>query len=176
MTIEELQEALMANHKMFKDFLLSMDDETFLHAPGGKWNAGQQLSHVVKSLKAIHTGMVLPKFQLKVMFGKSNRLSRTYDELVSRYQEKLAAGYENRSAYMPNEVTREDVKKLADKMMSYASRISKRLATYDEDGLDTYLLPHPLLGKMTLREMGYFTCYHVVHHMDLTKKYSGLTE
>jgi hypothetical protein len=30
--------------------------------------------------------------------------------------------------------------------------------------LDLLILPHPLLGKLTLREMLYFTLYHVEHH------------
>lgn len=31
--------------------------------------------------------------------------------------------------------------------------------------LDRYLLPHPLLGKLTLREMLFFTLYHNYHHV-----------
>jgi hypothetical protein len=30
-------------------------------------------------------------------------------------------------------------------------------------------LPHPLLGKLTLREMIYFTIYHVQHHHKLVQ-------
>ena len=34
----------------------------------------------------------------------------------------------------------------------------------DEEDLDNYILPHPLIGKTTIREMLYFTIYHVQHH------------
>jgi hypothetical protein len=34
-----------------------------------------------------------------------------------------------------------------------------------EAQLDQYLVPHPLLGKITLRELGYFTIYHTQHHL-----------
>ena len=42
--------------------------------------------------------------------------------------------------------------------------LCSRLERMDEKQLDAYLLPHPLLGKLTLREMLYFTIYHVEHH------------
>jgi hypothetical protein len=31
-------------------------------------------------------------------------------------------------------------------------------------------MPHPLLGKITAREMIYFTVYHSEHHVAATKK------
>jgi hypothetical protein len=38
---------------------------------------------------------------------------------------------------------------------------------WDEAALDRYRLPHPLLGKLTLREMLYFTLYHLGHHAQI---------
>jgi len=35
--------------------------------------------------------------------------------------------------------------------------------------LDQYIAPHPLLGKITLRELGYFTIYHTQHHLAIIK-------
>ena len=35
--------------------------------------------------------------------------------------------------------------------------------------LDHYLLPHPLLGKITLREMLFFSAYHIQHHTKFWK-------
>ncbi len=40
----------------------------------------------------------------------------------------------------------------------------KRVDSFSEAQLDALILPHPLLGKLTLREMLYFTIYHVQHH------------
>ncbi|NBX80802.1 MAG: DinB family protein, partial [Flavobacteriales bacterium] len=41
---------------------------------------------------------------------------------------------------------------------------------FTEDDLDKYVLPHPLLGKLTLREMLCFTIYHVKHHVEIIKR------
>ena len=38
-----------------------------------------------------------------------------------------------------------------------------------EEELDTYLIPHPLIGKMTLRELLFFTVYHIGHHLKTIK-------
>jgi len=35
---------------------------------------------------------------------------------------------------------------------------------WQEADLDQYRLPHPLLGKLTIREMLYFTIYHNLRH------------
>lgn len=48
-------------------------------------------------------------------------------------------------------------------------QLIKSIQKYSEQELDQTILPHPLLGKITLREMLYFTIYHVEHHHHLTK-------
>ncbi|UPT65903.1 MAG: DinB family protein [Sphingobacteriales bacterium JAD_PAG50586_3] len=35
--------------------------------------------------------------------------------------------------------------------------------------LDTYLVPHPLLGKVTLREILFFTILHTEVHLEILK-------
>ena len=45
-----------------------------------------------------------------------------------------------------------------------------RADSFSEKQLDTFILPHPLLGKLTLREMLYFTIYHAEHHKKQTLK------
>jgi len=45
-----------------------------------------------------------------------------------------------------------------------------KLDKFTENELDRYILPHPLLGKLTLREMLFFTIYHIEHHEKLIKR------
>jgi hypothetical protein len=60
---------------------------------------------------------------------------------------------------------------LIQKLNKAITDLCEKAANYSESDLDTYILPHPLLGKLTLREMLYFTTYHVQHHQELIKKY-----
>jgi uncharacterized damage-inducible protein DinB len=41
---------------------------------------------------------------------------------------------------------------------------------FSEKDLDYYVLPHPLIGKLTLREILFFCFYHVQHHHKITKE------
>ena len=46
----------------------------------------------------------------------------------------------------------------------FISKINKALDRFTEEDLDHVILPHPILGKLTVREMMYFTMLHVEHH------------
>ena len=43
--------------------------------------------------------------------------------------------------------------------------MARQTSQISEHKLDRCILPHPLLGKLTLREMIYFTIYHMEHHL-----------
>ena len=58
---------------------------------GVKWNAGQEVLHIIKSVKALNRALSMPKMALKLTFGKSNRPTRSYEEVVTKYQTKLAS-------------------------------------------------------------------------------------
>jgi hypothetical protein len=97
-----------------------------------------------------------------VLFGKSNRSSRSYDELVSKYKSRLDAGGKSTTRFLPD--TTCDRIKLQDAVERHVNILCKRIDRFSEHELDKYILPHPLLGKLTLREMLYFTIHHVEHH------------
>ena len=42
-----------------------------------------------------------------------------------------------------------------------------QVARWPEPAFDRYRLPHPLLGKLSVREMLFFTLYHNAHHLRL---------
>ncbi|MEN8803997.1 MAG: DinB family protein, partial [Wenyingzhuangia sp.] len=97
--------------------------------------------------------------------------SRTYEELVARYLKALG----NNKAVAP--------KRFAPKPLSFSSR-EKEFKAYQksvkklisvaqkctEEELDKFVIPHPLIGKLTLREMLFFCVYHVQHHNKLTQE------
>jgi hypothetical protein len=39
------------------------------------------------------------------------------------------------------------------------------MTRWPERALDRHLLPHPLMGLLTIREMLAFTVYHTAHHL-----------
>jgi hypothetical protein len=114
----------------------------------------------------------LPAFILRLMTGKPNRPSRTYQELVNRYQTKLQKGGKAGGRYVPTIISPGyGQAKLVDDFLTSMDRLSSTITKrWKDEKLDQYLAPHPLLGKITLRELGYFTIYHTWHHLAIMKQ------
>jgi hypothetical protein len=170
MTKTELKQNLTNNHQAFVDYVNILSTDEFLYAPADKWTAAQQLDHIYKSVKPLTQGMGYPKFVLKWKFGKANRPSRTYDEVVAKYNSKLALGGRATGQFVPA-VIGVDKKEMLNKLiLDSVQKLNTRLDRFSESEMDTMILPHPLLGKITLREMMYFTMYHVAHHEAIIKR------
>ena len=158
----ELQEVLVKNHTEFTEFIRGLSDVVARNSLPGKWTAVQQLDHIVKSVAPVRTAFVLPKFLFPLIFGRANRPSRSYDELVTKYKEKLQAGGKSTARFLPDSTC--DRFAIIQALENRVNSLSSRIERFSESELDEFILPHPLLGKLTLREMLYFTIYHVEHH------------
>jgi hypothetical protein len=168
MTKQEIQYKLQNNHKNFTALIESLNDNDFLLSPNGKWTAGQQLDHIYRSVSAVKLGLTLPKFLIKLIVGKANRPSKDYEALVAKYKLRLEAGGKARGRFIPQQPGPAQKSKLGDKLLRSVDSLCRKIDKYDEKQLDYYILPHPLLGKLTVREMLYFTIYHVEHHQKIT--------
>lgn len=169
MEIKDIQEQLVVRHRDFIHELRPLSEEDFLFAPEGKWNAAQQADHIRMSVRPLNQALSLPAFIIRMLFGKANRPSRSYDELVARYRQKLQAGGRAPSRFQPKGCSYAGRVDLAKSLMREVEGVARKIGRFSEEDLDRLILPHPLLGKVTLREMLYFTIYHVGHHGDLVK-------
>jgi len=161
---QELIKKLQLEHNAFTSYILNLDEKEFLEAKEGKWTAGQQMEHIRQSVQAINLALSLPKFALKLFFGKSNRPSKTNEELIDKYQLKLKNGGRAPRAFQPKKIELSNRSELNKKLNSITVALARKINKFHENELDEIILPHPLLGKITLREMIYFTNYHVQHH------------
>lgn len=163
---EHIISAIVSNHDAFFEKMDLLSDEDFTKQPGDKWSASQQLDHIIKSVKPVDMAFGLPMFVLKMKFGVANRPSKSYDELVTKYLNALQkkSDFTMPSEYIPNQIPLERRQKASEKLDKLIHKLCGRLSKFSEEELDKYILPHPLMGKVTLREMLYFTAYHVQHH------------
>lgn len=145
----------------------------FEKAPEGKWSCGQVIDHLIRSIRPLQPAFALPKFSLRLFFGKANRPSRTYTALVEKYNSKLAAGGRAPRPFIPPAIGFHEKNSLIKKYRRQERTLCKKITRFSEQELDRYILPHPLLGKLTLREMLFFTIYHNYHHLALLKKYAA---
>jgi hypothetical protein len=52
--------------------------------------------------------------------------------------------------------------------------LQNAIRRWPESALDGQLLPHPLLGPLTVREMRAFTVYHTAHHLQRVAERAGI--
>jgi len=166
---EEILKASKAIFNQFTDVCLQIPDERFFLQPQQKWSIAENVDHLIRSIKTTRLPYSLPKFFVRIVFGKPNRDSRSYEELVAKYKMKLEQGGKASGRFIPKTKA---VKKI-EIVREWQKRNQQYLESLDlrwkDQQLDQYIAPHPLLGKITLRELCYFTIYHTEHHLNIIK-------
>ena len=170
MTGKEISRQLHENHQAFIAMMLGFNETDFTKSTNSKWTPGQQLDHIRLSVKPLVGALAYPDFVLRLLFGKTNRDSKTYEDFVAKYKKALDNGGAASPRFIPKKVSFEQREPIATELSLLLRKLETRISGYPENKLDTLILPHPLLGKLTLREMLYFTNYHVIHHHNLTNR------
>ena len=163
--ITQLNQSFNAIQNIFEN----TDETIFFTRVDSKWSVAENLQHLILSVNPLNKVFTLPRFALRY-FGKMNRAARSYDEIVARYHTKLVQGGVASAAFVPVLKTGNDKSKLILDFKRTNDKFVKKVNDWNESDLDTYILPHPLLGKISIREMLYFTIYHTQHHHAIVKK------
>ncbi|MFN8251405.1 MAG: DinB family protein [Ferruginibacter sp.] len=146
-----------------------LDEKSFFERPGEKWSAAEHLQHLVIATNTSKLAFSLPLFIVKLVGGTPNRPSRSYDELVEKYRQKLAAGGRASGRFIPQKIKAGTGKQALIRRWENTTAVylEKLEQKRPEPSLDQYLVKHPLLGRITLRELCYFNIYHTLHHQKI---------
>jgi hypothetical protein len=147
----------------------AMPEEEFVAPLGGTWSPADHVRHLTKSVHAVARGLSMPRIVLRLLFPIRGRVSRRYDMLVKTYHEALRRG-EQAGRFAPSpravpgdpEVYRREVLSTHQEAVN---RLADLIMRWSKDQVDDIAMPHPLLGKLTVREMLMFTLYHNHHHV-----------
>ncbi|QSE98679.1 DinB family protein [Fulvivirga lutea] len=162
-TKEDLIQEFKQRHLDFFQYLNSLTNEEFAIGRNTKWSAAQELDHILKSIKPLSS--ILPNKKLIInKFGKGRGISSDYYTLTNRYKTKLSEGYKAFGNFLPVKVNGYERANLLNQFFQITNKIENTLEQYSEEELNTLRIPHPLLGMLTIKEMMYFTNYHVLHH------------
>jgi uncharacterized damage-inducible protein DinB len=162
---QELIKTFYNNHKILSDFIHSLTDEQFVFSSNGKWTAGQQFSHVYLTLQPFLKVLPSKDFILE-KFGKIDRPVWSYDTVIENY---FKTSRQAPAPYLPEPVNPDQKSRIAEDLEKVLLSIQELLNQYTEEELDTLVIPHPLLGKLTIREMFYLMSYHPIHHLNQIK-------
>ena len=154
------------------------DTAAFFGRIGESWSPAETVRHLLKSNRPVVKALSMPRIALFFMFGRAKRPSMTYDQLVTRYRQLLSEGGQaGRFAPSRREEADLDAWRLA--ILEDYARVGRELraaiARWPDARLDRFQLPHPLLGKLTVREMLFFTLYHQRHHVGVVEGRLGAT-
>lgn len=148
----------------FIEYIKGLSEGDYLFQPEEKWSAQQQLEHIVMCIKPLVHVFSLPQQIIYEQFGKTNRPNISYQELLSEYTEKLDAGGKAPLQYVPEIELKNRRHELLESLRLLINELKAKVDIFEEEGLETLLIPHPLLGNITLKEMLYNAIYHVEHH------------
>ncbi len=175
-TRAEILQALSSVEDEVASFFASLSEDEFVLRIEDAWTPAEHLVHLNTSVNAVARGISLSPWLLRVRFGRARVPSRSYEEMRESYRARLAEGGGATGPYVPprEETAAGAVTARRAEILARWQRVNARLRAalegWSERNLERIRLPHPLLGKLTVREMLFFTLYHNQHHIVAVKR------
>ncbi len=168
-TKQEIMAALEAEFTAVHNFFAAIEETQFFSAPQGVWSPAENLVHLIKSCAPVIMALNIPQTALRIRFGWVRHELRTLAQVRHTYvNEALANGGRAGGPFLPEgiEPAAGTQANILAKWQEKGGELQAALEKWSDKALDQYLLPHPLLGKMTVREILFFTLYHNMHHVN----------
>jgi hypothetical protein len=166
-------EALEAAHEEAVVYWDQYTTPSFFLPHGEHWSAADHVRHLTRSMAPILPVLRVPRLALRVAFGAPTEPPRSLEQIGSVYMAALdAGGTAGRFAPPPEKGARDQVRR--DRIMDTHSEtlrgLTQAMERWSEAELDAYRLPHPLLGRLSVREMMFFTLVHNRHHVAVAER------
>lgn len=175
MTKDEIITLLEQKHQILFDWLEKQPKEIWGKGPKEKWTTGQQIQHLINSLQLLNNALSYPRFFLKYKFGLCNRETRNYKTVVKNYQKKLNENQDKARKFNKNleKPVLKNRHRLLNRLQIQQKKLQYKIKKISDVNLDTLVIPHPLMGKMTIREIVMWTAHHTEHHTKILQKNYG---
>ena len=174
-TREALLASLSSEERDVAEFFRSLSPDEFVFRIGDAWTPAEHLQHLSIAVSAVARGLAISPWILRLRFGRARQPSRSFVGLRDDYRARLAQGgrasgrfVPPRETLSPEQATSRQAQLLA-RWHRVNSRLVGSLERWSDGNLDRIRLPHPILGKITTREMLFFTIYHGHHHIAAAK-------
>ena len=170
---QDIADLLEQKHQELFSWIDNQPDENWEKGPEGKWTVSQHVLHLVNSLQLLNNALSYPKFILKYKFGTANRDSRDYDTVAKKYKDKLVENQDRARKFNKDlkNPTLKEKDRLLTRFQIQQKKLQYKTLKLSDKNLDKLIVPHPLMGKMTLREIIMWTAYHTEHHTETLKTY-----
>lgn len=157
-----------------KSLAITTSQEAFYYKPDDAvWSAAENVQHLIQAVQPINRLFGRPKSYFAEKWGYANHSSRTYEGIVDAYHAALGTGGTATGAFVPL-APDPDLNQLLDEFTQTNDALVNHLTDWTEDELNKYVIPHPLMGPLTVGEMMLFTAYHTRHHLEIMEKRAAL--
>ncbi len=168
--LNSVREGLLEAYQTVYDFIAALSDEQLHFKPSAeKWSAAENLAHLILSSRGIASIIARPK-EAFAPFGELDRPGYDLTSLHDRYIRDLQAGVIAPTRFQPGTLDVSDRVGLLASWQMIQQKFAERLMPWTEAELDKYCLVHPLLKRLSMREMLFFTIFHTYHHLEIIKK------
>jgi hypothetical protein len=164
----EIISSLKESGQHAQNWFEAIPSDQFFIREGEVWSASDNVDHMIKAIKPITKALKLPKMALQTLFGKPVNRSRNYEEICRIYGDEIAKGAKAGGNFLPNQETpdtpEENKEELLGQLSMELDKLLSAIEKWEENDLDEVQLPHPIIGKITIREILFFTIHHNLRH------------
>ena len=163
---QAIADVLEEKHQVLFEWLENQPDDQWGKGPEDRWTTGQHALHLLKSIKPLNDALSMPRFLLRYRFGKNNREVRSYETVANRYEERLSENLDKARVFNEKLKTPKlnDKNYILNRLKTENKKLQYKTRKIKDKDLDELILPHPLMGKMPIREVIMWTAHHVEHH------------
>jgi hypothetical protein len=148
------------------DFYTSIPENIFFSKPENAWSPFENTKHLNTSTSVVSLFLRKELKFLLLLFGQSDS-KKSMQIIIQNYNDKLNSG-SGAGVFSPFFATSDiDIDKKKSEINSLLQSLQyliNVLPSWTEDELDSTNIVHPILGILTVREMLYFSLYHLYHH------------
>ena len=166
-------EALEAAHEHAVDYWSEYTTAALFSRMGAHWSASEHVRHLTRAMTPLLPVLRVPRVALRMAFGAPTGPSRSLSELQEMYAAVLRAGGTAGRYTPPPDRSAEDMvrrNRIMDTHSETLRGLTQAMERWSEEQLDAHRLPHPLIGKLTVREMMLFTLLHNEHHVTVAER------
>lgn len=161
-------------HEAFLALIRSLSSEQMNQHPENKWSPIQHLRHINMGLAGFSRYCQLDKNKIIGMFGSGTGHSMSSSELANKYRQTLAEMGDFKQPHEPESSSDLDFQTEAELFKTNTKLVKDKLGSWTESELDSLLCPHPLLGKLTAREMiNFFVIHTSLHQQSVMNIFNG---
>ncbi len=169
----EIIEALESAHEAAVEYWAAFTTPEFFAPIGTHWSPAEHVRHLTRSMAPLLPVLRVPRAALRFAFGAATAPSRSYVQIEALYAKALNDGGTAGRFTPPADRHAPDIIRRNAIMDAHSETLrgmTQAMERWTEAQLDAHRLPHPLIGKLTVREMMLFTLLHNQHHVAVAEK------